>query len=68
MKKVTVNFNMSTKYVGSTQQEEMTYEFYDDETEQEIKDFLTEAYTEWVLETIYGGWHITNTEEIPDEE
>ena len=67
MKKLTVEFNIHLDTFGNSEFEIKTFEFKNHETDQEIDDYLSAAYGEWVLETIGGGWNITKTEEIPNE-
>lgn len=68
MKKITVFFRISTKYLGSTEEEKKEFEFCDNETETQIDHFLSQAFDDWVLETHQGGYEIVNSDEIPDED
>lgn len=68
MKKVTAKFSIATTYVRSDYSEEQEFEFDDDASDDEIEEEICSAYETWLSNHNYGGWSITNTETIPDEE
>lgn len=64
-----VKFKMSvgTNYVGSTVRDYAELEFDDDISEEEIEEEIEEYYKEWMWNNIDGGWYITETKEVKEE-
>jgi hypothetical protein len=58
MKIITYEFNVGTRYVGSTVKDETTLEFDDDATQEEIESIVEEAWIEWRNEQCDGGWKV----------
>jgi hypothetical protein len=56
MKKITFEFTVSTRYVGSEVKDEIELEFEDDATEEEIEKEVTEVWVDWRNEQCDGGW------------
>lgn len=68
MKKVKVVFRIGTTYVGSTYEEEMEFEFDNDERDNDIETHISEKYDQWVIENNQGGYTIESTETIEEDE
>lgn len=49
-------FTLSTSKIGSEVSEIVELQFYDDDTEQDIEEQVTQTYIEWVAEKNYGGF------------
>lgn len=68
MKKVTVEFTISTMYIKSEVKETKVFEFDDDTDDEFIEEHISEEYVEWLAEKNQGGWSKVSTETVPDDE
>lgn len=57
-KKIKVEFQVGTKYVGSSVEEVVEFEIEDDMTEKEIEEMIEEEFERWVWENIDSYWEI----------
>jgi hypothetical protein len=58
MKKIKVNFYVSTNVVGSEKEEVVEIEVDENLTEQEVNDIIDEEYTEWMYNELDSCWTI----------
>lgn len=49
-------FTLATSKIGSEVSETVELQFYEDDSEQDIEDQVTQIYIEWVAEKNYGGF------------
>lgn len=68
MKKVTVEFTISTMYINSEVKETKVFEFDEEDDKNCIEEVISEAYADWVHEKNKGGWTEISSETVPDDE
>lgn len=54
--KITFEFYVSTRYVGSKVSDKVEIEFEDDATEKQIEALVEECWIDWRNEQCDGGW------------
>jgi len=66
MKKITLEFFVGTKYIGSTVKDKITLEFEEDDEQSYIDEQIEAAWIDWRNEQCDGGWTMLKEETIKE--